>query len=255
MRGTSLRNRTTVYIVIGVILIAANVFTYGREFGRDLKIVDHTASEQLLYHPSYAGEGYAPDAIVREIVRDRKVLVPRGVKPYSEYWSYTHMHDEGNPFSVDYFSENNYNKYLSEYAGEVAVDTALPDLYELWTKPLDEGVKADFTDLGRGHELMRYAFMGDHTDEETTNQFFYSYFYTSDSYYQRDDALNINICTEGLDEDDTLVALWDTNENLYLMGRSYYDRAIKPSYPEEIPFDEGLKGSIYNEGIREGRDE
>ena len=51
------------------------------------------------------------------------------------------------------------------------------------------------------------------------------------------------------------MALWDTNENLYLMGRSYYDRAIKPSYPEEIPFDEGLKGNIYNEGIREGKDE
>ena len=108
MHGTSLKNRTTIYIIIGVILIAANVFTYGREFGRDLKIVDHTASEQLLYHPSYAGEGYAPDAMVREIVRDRKVLVPRGVKPYSEYWSYTHMHDEWNPFSVDYFSPSSH---------------------------------------------------------------------------------------------------------------------------------------------------
>jgi hypothetical protein len=135
------------------------------------------------------------------------------------------------------------------------VDTTLPDLYELWLRPMDDDVKAKFTDLGRGHELMRYAFMGDHTDEETTNQFFYSYFYTSDSYYQRDDALNISICTEGLNEDDTLVALWDTSENLYLMSRSFYDREMKADYMEELTIDESQKDALYNQGISEGKNE
>jgi hypothetical protein len=255
MQGISLRNKTFIFTIAGVVLIAANVFCYGREFGRDLKTVDYSAAEQLLYHPSYAQEGFAPDAMIREIVRGRTVMVPRKVKPYSEYWSYTHMHDEWNPFSIDYFSENNYTKYMSEYAGEVVVDTTLPDLYELWLRPMDDDVKAKFTDLGRGHELMRYAFMGDHTDEETTNQFFYSYFYTSDSYYQRDDALNISICTEGLNEDDTLVALWDTSENLYLMSRSFYDREMKADYMEELTIDESQKNALYNQGISEGKNE
>jgi hypothetical protein len=255
MQGISLRNKTILFTVTGAILIAANLLSYGREFGRDLKTVDYSAAEQLLYHPSYAQEGFAPDALIREIVRGRTVMVPREVKPYSEYWSYTHMHDEGNPFSVDYFSENNYTKYMREYADEVVVDTSLPDLYELWMKPLNDDVKMKFTDLGRGHELMRYAFLGDHTDEEVTNQFFYSYFYTTDLYYQRDETINIRICTEGLDKADTMVALWDVNENLYLMSKGFYDREVMKDYPESLPFDENLKYGIYPVKIGEKKDE
>ncbi len=243
------------FSLTGVILIISNILCYNREFQREIKLRDYTAADQLLYHPDFAGEGYAPDALVREIVRGKTVLVPRAVRPYSEYSSYGHMHEEGNPFSMNYFSENNYTKYFSEYAGEISVDESLPDLYELEIKPLPDSISGQFTDLGRGHEMMRYAFLGDHTDEETTNQFFYTYYYTVDDYYQRSNALHIFVSTDALTEDDTLAAVWDTDENLFLMSKEYYDKYLKHDYEDDISTDTLETDAIYNGNITEGRDE
>ncbi len=230
MPEMSSKNKAVLFALIGTILIATNIFCYEREFQKEMKLWDYTADEQLLYHPGYAGEGYAPDALIREMVRDRTVLLPRGVRPYKEYWSYGRMHEEGNPFAQEYFSENNYVKYFSEYAGEIVVDQSLPDMYELEEKPLTEEILGDFTDIGRGHELLRYAFLGDHTDEETSNQFFYTYYYTSDAYYQRSEAINIRICPDGIEKAERLVALWDKDENLYLMSEDHYKEALYDRY-------------------------
>ncbi|MCR5747804.1 MAG: hypothetical protein K6G03_08855 [Lachnospiraceae bacterium] len=226
MPEISSKNKIRLFVAAGILLIAANLFCYAKEFQRELKLRNYSFSEQLLYHPEFAKEGYAPDALVREIIRGKTVKVPRDVRPYKEYWSYGRMHDEGNPFAQEYFSENNYNKYMSEYAGKLVVDTSLPDLYELEEEPVIERISDDFINIGRGHELLRYAFIGDHTDEETTNQFFYSYYYTTDAYYQDEEMINIRICPEGLAKADTVIALWDKSENLYLMSEDYYRETI-----------------------------
>ena len=243
------------FSLTGIVLIASNILCYNREFQKEIKLRDYTAAEQLLYHPDFAEEGYAPDALIREIVRGKTVLVPRDVKPYSAYGSYGRMHEDDNPFSQNYFSENNYTKYFSEYAAEISVDKSLPDLYELEIKPLPDSVLERFTYLGRGHEMMRYAFLGDHTDEETTNQFFYSYYYTVDDYYQRPDALNVFVCTDAIAEDDTVVVLWDTNENLFLMSKAFYDKQLRHMYENEIDTSTLDISAIYNGHIAEGRDE
>ncbi len=255
MPEISSKSKIGFYSLIGIILIAANILCYSREFQREIKLRDYTAAEQLLYHPDFTEEGYAPDALIREIVRGKTVLVPRDVKQYSEYGSYGDMHDEGNPFSISYFSENNYTKYFSEYADEISVDRSLPDLYELEIKPLPDSVSGQFTDLGRGHEMMRYAFLGDHTDEEVTNQFFYTYYYTTDDYYQRPDALNIYVCTDRIAEDPVLAAVWDTNENLFLMSRAFYDEQLRNIYGNEIDTDTLDLDAVYNGHISGVRDE
>ena len=225
------KNKIRLFIAAALLLSVLNIYCYRAHFSEHLQLRSYSAKEQLLYNPSFEAEGYAPDALIREAVRGRKVTVPRGLTPYSEYSSYGHMHDEGNPFSAKYFWENNYTKYFMEYASSVAVDEALPDLYELNDKPLDEAVVSDFTLLGPGNDMMRYVFAADHTDEEISNQFFYTWYYTVEPYHSTEESLQIRLCTEGITEDDELVALWDKGENLYLMSRTYYDKRIAADYP------------------------
>ncbi len=229
-KNCSGKYKITIYIICCLLLTCWNIYVYEAHFEEHLKLRDYRASEQLLYNPSYLEEGYAADALIREIVRGKEVVVPRELVPYKEYPSYGHMHETGNPFSNEYFWENNYTKYFSEYASKITVDTSLPDLYEIEEKPLSEDVRADFILLGPGNDMMRYAHMGDHTDEETSNQFYYTYVYTVNPYHPKDEQLQIRICTDGLEADKTLVALWDTGENLYLMGKSYYDGNVAGEY-------------------------
>ncbi|MCR5773527.1 MAG: hypothetical protein K6G42_00450 [Lachnospiraceae bacterium] len=230
LKELSKNRKAALYCVAVLLLAASNLYCYKAHFEEHLKLRDYTVSDQLLYNPSFIKEGYASDALIRAIVWNKKVAVPRGLTPYEKYPSYGHMHDEGNPFSCEYFWENNYIKYLSEYASEIEVDTALPDLYELAYEPLPDEVRGDFELLGPGNDMMRYAHMGDHTDEETSNQFYYTYFYTVNPYHPGAEELQIRICTDRLSEDGQLVALWDTGENLYLMSRAYYDEHVAGGY-------------------------
>ena len=230
LKACFVKNRIWIFIFTALILSAVNIYCYRAHFEEHMKLRDYKVSEQLLYNPAFAGEEYVPDALIREVVRGRKVLVAREVRPYREYPTYGHMHEEGNPFSAEYFWENNFTKYFREYAGEVAVDESLPDLYELQDHPLDDDIRSDFSYIGPANDMMRYVFAADHTDEEISNQFFYTWFYTVDPNHPMDETFRINICMKDLAEDDTLVALWDTGENLYLMSNKYYNNIVSDRY-------------------------
>ncbi len=221
MQKGLLKNRTVVIIIVCVVLIAFNIFIYFREFEWHIVLRDYGASEQLLYNPEYAKEGYMPDCLIRDIVRYKTVLVPREERPYSEYPYYGHRYKEGNLFSFEYYTENNYLRYFREYAKNVVVDDTLPDVYEI---ERGNGTREGFVNLGRGNDMLRYSFLANHHVEEVNDQFYYTFMYTVDSYYQHDNMLNINIATEGLWEADTVVALWDDGENLYLMSKDHYDK-------------------------------
>ena len=230
LKAVSQKNKILLYSAGFIALAALNIYAYKAHFEEHLRLRDYSASEQLLYNPEYLEEGYAADALIREAVRGREVVVPRELTAYENYPSYGHMHDTGNPFSAEYFWENNYTKYFSEYASRVTVDTALPDLYEIGEKPLADGIKADFVLLGPGNDMMRYSHMGDHTEEETSNQFYYTYFYTVDPAHPEGEELQIRICKELPADGERLVALWDTGENLYLMGEAFYNDRIAGGY-------------------------
>ena len=64
MPEISSKSKIGFYSLIGIILIAANILCYSREFQREIKLRDYTAAEQLLYHPDFTEEGYAPDALI-----------------------------------------------------------------------------------------------------------------------------------------------------------------------------------------------
>ena len=219
MQRTSSKSKIITIVIICAVLVALNMAVYFREFTRHITLRGYLPGWQLLYEPDYAIEGIAQDTLIRDIIRDRTVLVPREERPYSEYPYYGHRYKEGNLFSFEYYTENNYLRYFREYAGAVIVDEILPDVYDISRRG---GTREGFTNLGQGYDMLRYSFLANHHVEEVNDCFYYTFQYTVDPYYQHEDMLNINVAAEGLDEADTLVALWDDGENLYLMSESYY---------------------------------
>ncbi len=234
MQKTSSKNKIWLFALVCAALSVCNIGVYFLHFTDHLKLSDYTGEEQLLYDPDFEDEGYAADALIRELARGREVIVPREAKPFSDYPDYGHIHDEGNPMSREYFWENTYIKYFSEYADSVTVDTSLPDLYEVNKNPIPRDLLSEFTLLGPANDMLRYAHMGDHTDEELSTQFYYTIVYTTDVYHPWNDTAESEMCVyiraEGLENEKSLVALWDTGENLYLMGREYYDSVFSERY-------------------------
>lgn len=222
----------TAVILLGAGLICLNILVYFRDFEKDLPLRSYPVSEQLLYGSSFAEEGYAPDALIREIIRDREVVLPASPTPYEDYPSYGHLYadDDSYRFPADYFMANNYIYYFMEFSGSTSVDTDLPDRKRLKKEPLPEEVKAGFMPLGRGHDLLRYSFLGNYRDEVCNSQFYYTYWYNQSGYYDEEDRININIAPDGITDEGRLVALWDQKDNLYLMSEGYYDRNIKELY-------------------------
>lgn len=225
--------RRTALIVAGVLLIAFNAVYYLHGFQSSVPLYDYTADNQTLYDSSFFDKETDQDAFIRMLVREKKVIYAREIRPYSEYPSYGHEHEENNPFSMEYCTENDYARYFEEYARETAVDTSLPsgdDVREAAGRHSD-----DFTYFGKGNDLLRYSFMVNKDREEVNNYFHYSWVYYSMAGDQKymlfltDDCLKINICLKNIADSDTLVALWDGAENLYLMPEKYYEQNIKGS--------------------------
>ena len=63
------------------------------------------------------------------------------------------------------------------------------------------------------------------------------------------------MCTDRIAEDPVLAAVWDTNENLFLMSRAFYDEQLRNIYGNEIDTDTLDLGAVYNGHISGVRDE
>ena len=175
-------------------------------------------SSQAMYHEGFYEEGRYPDLFLRVLVRDKKVVVPREIKTYDMYSSYGRDEEEGNPFDKNYLIENDYIRYFQSYAGEFKTDTSLPQMDE--TAELFEGSK-EFTSLGIANDLLRYSFPLNHEEVQQARGFWYYWYYHhfADKEPDRPESYpQIFVCMDGISEADTLAALWDENENLYLMA-------------------------------------
>ena len=179
-------------------------------------------SGQAMYHESFYEDGRYPDLFLRALVRDKKVILPRELKTYDMYPSFGRDEEDGNPFDKRYLTENDYIRYFESYAGETQTDTSLPQMGE---GAEDYGLREDFTSLGIANDMLRYSFSLNHEEVQQARGFWYYWYYHhfADKEPDRPESYpEIYVCTEGLSEADTLVAIWDENENLYLMSEDKY---------------------------------
>lgn len=189
---------------------------------------------QSLYQDEFREYGLYPDAYVRELIRDKKVVIPHDVKLYREYIGEKSEEDRAEKFSNKYYRENNYVRYFKEYAHEYEIAK---------TDPGNDGIKqyaadtGEFDDFGAANDMLRYSFLINTETEKEMSYFWYSWFYysfstakgyTTDVFIQR-----------GLEDADVCYAVWDGRENLYLMDLEHYDAYRKFS----AEFRENLENS------------
>lgn len=186
-----------------------------------------------MYMPEFLEKGMYPDAFIRGLVRDKKVIIYSDFIPYVNYPSHgrDHTEDVGDGevfFSGEYYSDNNYGLLFKKYAKEIGIDPSLPSPKEAG-KLIGEGEwERYFTFLGYTGDMLRNSFLVNEDREYVNTYFHYAYFY----YYVDEEAaekrFRAYLSPEDLSKEDELVAIWDRNENLYLMSRGYYEDNIKP---------------------------
>lgn len=172
------------------------------------------------YHEAFLGEGRYPDLFLRLLIRDREVAVAREIRSYENYPSFGRDEEDGNPFDARYFRENNYTRYFREYAASVVVDESLPAGEEAGgaVAPALE----QFTDFGIANDLLRYSFACNRENIQQARAFWYYWFYHSfaeENPKAPGSFPRVFIACEDLEEAKSLVAVWDENENLYLMSK------------------------------------
>ena len=188
------------------------------------------ADSQAMYNTDYFEDGRYPDLFLRVLVRNKKLILARAPKPYSQYSSYGHDDDYLNPFDSAYFKENNFTYWLSCYADSYEYDSSLPVDDEVSENMIPH--QADFTDFGEANDMLRYSFPLNHEHVQEATAFWYSWYYNTYSEkvqhlenvaHRRDMFPNVYINTSDIADADTLVALIAKNEDLYLMSKAVYD--------------------------------
>ncbi len=216
-------------LILTAILVTVMNCVYNRSY-TDEAFTPKTADSQAMYNMDYFGDGAYPDLFLRVLVKNKKVILARAPKSYSQYASYGHDDDYLNPFDSGYFKENNFTYWLSCYAASYEYDASLPTNDAVSENMLPH--KADFTDFGEANDMLRYSFPLNHEHYQEATAFWYSWYYHTyaekvqylkNVKKRRDLFPNVYVNTSDIEKADTLVALIAENEDLYLMSREKYD--------------------------------
>ena len=210
-------------------MIAVNLFSFTKGYTDKIFLYTPKASNQTMYMPEFMEKGMYPDAFLRALVRDKNVEIPAGFNPYANYPSHGHDHTEdvgdGDTFfSTDYYYDNNYGLFFKKYAKSIEINEALPSPKETGELTDEKKMKDRFTFLGYTIDMLRNTFLLNE-DREFVN----SYFHYTTYYYYIDEGLadsyfRAYLSPEDLTKTDTLIAIWDEKENLYLMSKEYFEK-------------------------------
>jgi len=176
---------------------------------------------QSMYQTEFLSGGEYPDAFLDEFFRGRTVYTPNDAyeleddhtgdilsEKYGDYWLYYYYH-----------AVNMWN-YLDLCGAKVIKEDALNGI------ELTDEQKSRFEDLGRANDMLRYTFALSPYDEEWGNGFYYYWFYNAFIGDSR-----VYLCTEGLQNDDELVVIWQhtddhDTDSYYVASKTYFDEVI-----------------------------
>ena len=216
------RKKTAAFLVV-IILIILNLYYHLSHNNGDVPLYNYNT--QSMYHEGFAEEGLYPDLFLRLAVKDKTVSVPHEERLYSYYSTYGRDNEDGNPFDRNYLIDNDYIRFLRVYAKEVEVDTTLPDkalVRDIFAESIEK-----FEDLGISNDMLRYTFLLNKEEVQQASAFWYSWYYHSfaerESREGRYEFPHVFVNIDSLENDEHLLALWDSKQNLYLMGDSFYD--------------------------------
>lgn len=226
--------KSGLYIIIAITALLVSAYNLWINYDyKDEAFEYRTNDTQAMYSEDYFENGQYPDLFLRVLVRDKHVVLAHEPKSYSEYASYGHDDDEGNPFSSEYFKENNFTYWFMCFADSYEFDSSL-----LTGDAVSENMvphKADFKDFGIANDMLRYSFPMNHEHVQEATYFWYSWYYHAfaekvqhrKNPKKRYDLFpNVYIKMDDIKDADNLVALIATNEDLYLMSQRSYDEYL-----------------------------
>lgn len=225
------------FFVAGFILI--NIFYNIRNLESVLPMTKST--NQKIYQEYNAKEKSLPDAYLRSLIRERKITVPYKFSPYINYNPIEDEDERGASFKANYFRENNYSLYFSEYAKECCYDDNLPRIQELSdiNSAIVPILEKDFTNIGLTNDLLRYTFLLNQESSKETTYFWYAWYYYS--FAEEKDWYHYAYVQNGVEDSNSLVAVWDHEEQIYIMTEDYYINTFEPAaykaisqLPEEV---------------------
>ncbi|XME02531.1 hypothetical protein QYZ88_017940 [Lachnospiraceae bacterium C1.1] len=228
--GSKLKKYLPSAIVLLTIIVSILNCVYNSSYSDESYSLKKPDSQAMYTIEDFENGSY-PDLFLRVLVRDKKVILARAPKSYSEYSSYGHDDDYLNPFDSGYFKENNFTYWFMCYADSYEYDPSLPTNDAVSENMIPH--KADFTDFGEANDMLRYSFPLNHEHYQEATAFWYSWYYHTyaekvqhlENVKKRRDLFpNVYVNTSDIAEADTLVALIAENEDLYLMSRENYDR-------------------------------
>lgn len=217
------RIRSMAFAGVAAVFLCLNLFYNYRNLDA-VNPMTQVKSQTLYQSENLENEVY-PDSFLRLLIHDKTILLPTQVQLYSDYNSYGMEELEGNYFSNHYLIDNNYLRYFMVFSKGTEIDETLPENMDLNM----DAHKQDFNTLGIGNDLLRYSFLLNDEGIQEATYFWYSWYYYSfaeeEEYYP-----GVYVNEEGLIDAEKLVALWDKEENLYLMSEDYYQEVIADEY-------------------------
>lgn len=208
-------------ILIGMIILFIPLSFYANYKGSSDFPVYH-AYNQRLYQNEFFEQKICPDVYIRELIRDKCVVIPYGVKLYKDYIGNLNEDERYVDFDMHYYRENNYSRYFQEYSKSCEIDKSLPKIEDMTKNPPPA---EDFTEYGSAADMLRYSFLLNRESEKEMAYFWYSWFYYS-FYNEKKWESHVKIMN-GIEDSDTIIALWDLDENLYLMSPEYYGEKVE----------------------------
>ncbi len=216
-------------ILIAAFAILLNIYSLRAEYGNKVMIYRPGTSNRTMYMEEFMDDGMYPDALLRALVRKKKVEVWSDFIPYVNYPSHGHDHSDDPDipvfFSYDYYSDNNYGLFFGKYAGEKVVNKALPSPDEVSASDIGDHL-GSFVFTGYTTDLLRNIYSLNEDREYVNTYFHYAHCYYNLDEDRMKNNYHLYMADERIEDADTLVAIWDSRENLYLMSRDFYEDNI-----------------------------
>lgn len=210
-------------MMAAVLFLVLSVFYNARNLEKVLPMT-HGETQSLYQLYDYEQTAY-PDSLLRLVIKDKTVEVPYKIQTYDAYNQNGDEEQREEKFARNYYTENNYTRYFMEYAGNCVTNESLLKCESV----SDNMVQADFTDLGIANDMLRYSFLLNHEDMKEASYFWYAWYYYSFA-DEEQRYPKIYLYEDGIENARKLVAVWDEDENLYLMPYTYYESKVENAY-------------------------
>lgn len=174
------------------------------------------AKTQTFYNTEFLKDGEYIDAFLRLFLKDKTVYVK------NDRWELNQAMDAGYEWQYAYYHVQNMENYLMSVGANYIEDETLNDVN------VTENEAEDFERIGYLNDLLRNTMLYSAHDNQCGNYFFHVWYYrdASDTAYM---YANVNSLNE-----EELVLIWQSRsednvetEDMYLMGRNYYEEHIK----------------------------